>query len=193
MKANDKRFFDGMEKFQKALRRVLEQEKAPLAKVESAAREFRRQVAPPESAEAVDESIAEILDDIDLVLEQARASETDRERFLDRLNVIESELREVLYQKELLNRNYQSLTRENATLSERSRKLEDTLRYTKEEIQKLREEVQKLKAPPLPYGVFLKHSEQEGLVVINVDGKMYEVQVADEYYGTRSPPGGRPR
>jgi len=180
MKTTDKKLADNLDKIQKTLKKINEQEKSPLAKLEAAARELRRTLVPEDGPEAYEEGLAQMLDDLDLVLEQVRVAQTDRERFLDRLNVIEGELREVLYQKELLNRNYQTLTRENATATERSRKLEDTLRFTKEEIQKLREEVQKLKAPPLPYGTFIKLSDDEGLMVINVDGKTYEVQVANE-------------
>ncbi len=175
---NDKKLVDGFDRFQRGVKRLLDQEKTPLARIEAATADFRRLVldAEPEG----NEPWMALLDELDLVLEQVRASAHDQERFVDRLNALEAELREVLYQKELLARNFQAVSQENVALSERSRKLEDTLRYTKEEIQKLREEVQKLKSPPLPYGTFISVSEQEGLVVVNVDGKTYEVTIVDE-------------
>ncbi len=61
-----------------------------------------------------------------------------------------------------------------------NQKLVETLRMTKVEIQKLREEVQKLKAPPFPYGVFVSRSEDGELAVVSVEGREYEVNVANE-------------
>jgi len=68
----------------------------------------------------------------------------------------------------------------NEQLAESNSRMRQVLEVTKDEIEKLRQEVEKLKAPPLPYGIFLKPSVQEGLAVISVDGKQYEVNIANE-------------
>ncbi|OGL44542.1 MAG: hypothetical protein A2161_05870 [Candidatus Schekmanbacteria bacterium RBG_13_48_7] len=72
------------------------------------------------------------------------------------------------------------LQRQNEQVTESNSRMRQVLEVTKEEIEKLRQEVEKLKAPPLPYGIFVKPSVKEGLAVISVDGKHYEVFVANE-------------
>lgn len=175
---SDKKLLDGLDRFQKSVARVMSEEKTPLGRVVAASRELR-QLIEQEALDA-DESELDLLEELELVLEEANTSEDARQRLADRLGSLETELREVIYQKELLAKNFQNASQENLTLSERSRKLEDMLRHTKEEIQKLREEVQKLKSPPLPYGVFVSRSPTEGMGIVNVDGKIYEVNVADD-------------
>lgn len=66
-----------------------------------------------------------------------------------------------------------SLTAKNASLK-------TTLTRVKGEIEAIREEVDKLKAPPLPYGIFISLSENPDLVVIAVEGRLMEVNIASE-------------
>ena len=119
MKANEKKLVESLSKFRKTLADILAEEKSPQGKLEAVTHEFRAAVAPQELEDVVGAEAALLVDELELVLEQARVAQADRERFLDRLNVIEGELREALYQKELINRNYEALARENSTLTEK--------------------------------------------------------------------------
>lgn len=65
------------------------------------------------------------------------------------------------------------------TLQEKNAVLKNTLSRTKEEIEAIKEEVQKLKAPPLPYGTFVRKSESADLIVISVEGRLMEVNLAN--------------
>lgn len=65
------------------------------------------------------------------------------------------------------------------TLKEKNDYLKSTLERAKEEIQVIKQEVTKLKAPPLPYGTFIRMSENPELVVVAVDGRMFEVNIAN--------------
>lgn len=84
------------------------------------------------------------------------------------------------------NEQVQNIKQENMELLLRSRRLEEkndrltaTLAKAREEIEAIKEEVAKLKAPPLPYGTFIRPSENPDLVVVAVDGRLYEVNVAN--------------
>lgn len=72
------------------------------------------------------------------------------------------------------------LKQHNEQITESNTRMRQVLETTKEEIDLLRQEVEKLKAPPLPFGVFIKPGKQEDRVVITVDGKYYEVFIANE-------------
>jgi SpoVK/Ycf46/Vps4 family AAA+-type ATPase len=64
-------------------------------------------------------------------------------------------------------------------LEEKNRTLRATLEQAKEEIEAIKQEVAKLKAPPLPYGTFIRKSENPEMVVVGVDGRLFEVNVAN--------------
>jgi SpoVK/Ycf46/Vps4 family AAA+-type ATPase len=79
------------------------------------------------------------------------------------------------------------LRRENAKLIQQIQKLEDkneglkeTLARAKEEIEAIKLEVAKLKSPPLPFGYFVSVSENADMVVVSVDGRPFEVKVANQ-------------
>lgn len=76
---------------------------------------------------------------------------------------------------ELINR---QLRNHVMTLQEKNATLKSTLSRTKEEIDAIKEEVKKLKSPPLPYGTFVRKSESPDLIVISVEGRLMEVNVA---------------
>jgi ATP-dependent 26S proteasome regulatory subunit len=55
--------------------------------------------------------------------------------------------------------------------------LKAALRRIREEITVLKEEVKSLKKPPYPYGTFISLSQEDDLVKVAVDGKIYEVNI----------------
>jgi SpoVK/Ycf46/Vps4 family AAA+-type ATPase len=65
------------------------------------------------------------------------------------------------------------------SLREKNEQLRSTLAHAKEEIEAIKDEVKKLKAPPLPYGIFIRPSENPELVVVAIDGRMLEVNIAN--------------
>jgi len=74
----------------------------------------------------------------------------------------------------------QKLNQKNEQISEANNRMRQVLEATKEEIERLRQEVEKLKAPPLPFGIYIKMVPETERVLISVDGKHYEVYVANE-------------
>ncbi len=64
-------------------------------------------------------------------------------------------------------------------LEEKNERLRKTLARAKQEIEAIKQEVAKLKAPPLPYGTYIRPSENPEMVVVAVDGRLYEVNVAN--------------
>ena len=92
---NEKKFLEGFDRFHRELGRVLTQEKSPLEKIEGAAVEYRK-LMDATGGDAPSKAAEQLLDELDLVLEQARVSDTDRQRYVDRLDALEAELREVL-------------------------------------------------------------------------------------------------
>ena len=78
-----------------------------------------------------------------------------------------------------LNRSNDELRLLVQSLKEKNEYLKSTLARAKEEIAAIKEEVAKLKAPPLPYGTFIRISENPEMVVIAIDGRMMEVNVAN--------------
>jgi SpoVK/Ycf46/Vps4 family AAA+-type ATPase len=77
-------------------------------------------------------------------------------------------------------------------LLEQNEALRRALELARSEVAGIREEVTKLKAPPLPYGIFIRQSENPELIVVAVDGRMMEVNLAnDELDATKLLPGQR--
>jgi ATP-dependent 26S proteasome regulatory subunit len=93
---------------------------------------------------------------------------------------VESEALRLKDYSRILEADRESALRRSQALEGTNNKLAETLKYTKAEIQKLKEEVQKLKSPPFPYGVFVGPSEGGELAVVNVEGREYEVNIANE-------------
>lgn len=93
---------------------------------------------------------------------------------------LESESARLKDYSRILEADRENALRRGQTLEATNNKLAETLKYTKTEIQKLKEEVQKLKSPPFPYGVFLGASENGELAVVNVEGREFEVNIANE-------------
>jgi ATP-dependent 26S proteasome regulatory subunit len=81
-------------------------------------------------------------------------------------------------QSELLKSENRELHQQAGRLEEKNRVLRATLEQAKEEIEAIKQEVAKLKAPPLPYGTFIRRSENPEMVVVAVDGRLFEVNVA---------------
>ncbi len=82
-------------------------------------------------------------------------------------------------QVDLLKRENHELGLQANRLEEKNRTLRMTLEQAKEEIDAIKQEVAKLKAPPLPYGTFIRRSEEPEMVVVAVDGKLLEVNIAN--------------
>ena len=80
---------------------------------------------------------------------------------------------------DFLLRENRDLRRQVSILEEKNTSLKDLLAKTKEEIEAIKQEVAKLKAPPLPYGFFVCLSENPDMSVIAVDGRLYEVNIAN--------------
>jgi ATP-dependent 26S proteasome regulatory subunit len=108
-------------------------------------------------------------------------SQEDELLFLGhKLRDLETEVGRLKDYSRILEADRENALRRAQTLESTNNKLAETLKYTKTEIQKLKEEVQKLKAPPFPYGVFMSAAEDGELAVVNVEGREYEVHVANE-------------
>ncbi|MCD6451122.1 MAG: AAA family ATPase [Acidobacteria bacterium] len=92
----------------------------------------------------------------------------------------EEDILETKFKLRDLEREKDFLAAEVKRLREENERFRHILEMTKREIALLREEVGKLKAPPLPYGTFIGLSPDPELVQIAVDGKIYEVKIANE-------------
>jgi ATP-dependent 26S proteasome regulatory subunit len=177
---NEKKIIEELEKFSKSLKKAVSDSNSPLEKVEAGMEAFRKLADAGALAELVGAGAGSIVDEIHTLLESYRELDSHEKLASSRVEALEREMSKLSHSTELLQKNLQMLNAENRTLEERRKKLEDVLRFTKEEIGKLREEVQKLKAPPLPYGIFLKRSQDPEYCVISVDGRKYEVNVASD-------------
>lgn len=85
----------------------------------------------------------------------------------ERSNQLERENRILLQELEKAKFNNQELRR--------------VLKGIREEIRALKEEVKSLKQPPYPYGTFIGLSQDENLMKVAVDGKLYEVRIASDH------------
>jgi SpoVK/Ycf46/Vps4 family AAA+-type ATPase len=116
--------------------------------------------------------------DLERALEQLRRAELESEKLQLRLGTLTAELGQLRGQVDhLLGGRNEALAR-SAELEEKNQSLRAALQRTRSDIEALRVEVQKLKAPPFPLGTYVGPGGGE-MVTINVEGKLYEVSVAN--------------
>ncbi|RMF87322.1 MAG: AAA family ATPase [Nitrospinota bacterium] len=109
-----------------------------------------------------------------------RPEETDRVTAQHREVTSETGALQTIEQiKRLLGRPQNLLEGIQALLAERDR-LRRALIEAKAQIESMREEIKKLSAPPLPYGIYEGPSKLPDHVTIKVDGKKYDVQIANK-------------
>lgn len=80
---------------------------------------------------------------------------------------------------DLLRTENKELRRKVLQLETKREGLKEALAKAKEEIEAIKQEVAKLKAPPLPYGFFVEQSDNPEMIVVAVDGRLYEVNLAN--------------
>ncbi|MFC2173643.1 AAA family ATPase [Acidobacteriota bacterium] len=181
MKLRDgKSLVEETEKYLKSLRKELMHESSPIVRLEMALDSFRKWAAENGTFDTLLDGTIPVLADLEAAVGRFRQADAEKLQLLERIQDFERELDNLMTRNREVESRMEELAGENKKVTERNRKLEETLRFTKEEIAKLREEVQKLKAPPLPYGVYIGPSQNEELIVINVDGKIYEVNIVNE-------------
>jgi len=117
--------------------------------------------------------------ELERALEQLRKSELDTEKLEGRLAALSAELKQQRAQVDHLMASRNEALAHGAELEEKNQALRTALQRTRTDIEALRVEVQKLKAPPFPFGTYVGPGGGEGMVTINVEGKLYEVSVAN--------------
>jgi ATP-dependent 26S proteasome regulatory subunit len=104
----------------------------------------------------------------------------DKNKYLSRIEEINFKLNQ--YEEQINHINRESVEKDEVIhrLEEKNVKLKNVLNNVKQEIDVIKEEVEKLKEPPFPYGIFIKSSVDCEHAVISIDGKIYEVNIANE-------------
>jgi ATP-dependent 26S proteasome regulatory subunit len=119
-------------------------------------------------------------DDIEWLLDGQIKSEKTEKILVEKLKELEQKFNTLQSHNTRLKQKNALAKMELRDLSRKNENLKAAATHVKEEIQKLKEEVNKLKSPPLAHGIFIKCSEDGETVTVNVDGKYYDVLLADE-------------
>jgi ATP-dependent 26S proteasome regulatory subunit len=125
-------------------------------------------------------SVLEIIEKLEIIADTGSQNQLERGKLLSKIDNLEESLIEAETNLSKLLSDNKNLTIKVKDLEERNKNLVVLIRTVKDEIEEIRQEVEKLKSPPLPYGVFLRPSVNWELAVISVDGRHYEVNVAND-------------
>ena len=124
--------------------------------------------------------VREFQNEIKRLLDHRIKAEKNEDILLEKLKELEQKINRMYSHNKRLKEKNVMASIEIRDLSENNEKLQSTAKEIKNQIQKLREEVNKLKAPPLVHGVFIKLREDEATATVNVDGKYYDVMLANQ-------------
>jgi ATP-dependent 26S proteasome regulatory subunit len=126
------------------------------------------------------ELAADVLDKIESLAESGIQNLEEIENFLIKMKDLTKSLNEFEDKFKLLKKESYEKQLEIQSLQEKNTNITKVLNIVRDEIDAIKEEVEKLKAPPLPYGIFSGPSINGELAVISVDGRQYEVNIANE-------------
>jgi len=126
------------------------------------------------------EMTTDILNKIESLSETGQQNLEEIDNFLIKIKELTKNLEQFKTQYERLGKENAEKNSEIEHLQETNTNLTKVLNIVKGEIDAIKEEVEKLKAPPLPYGLYQHPSVDGELAVVSVDGKLYEVNIANK-------------